>query len=473
MNVLDIFPEDVFSGFEVPVLNKWKSIEVDCLEPLILHRASSDPNLFEFPYFNFSKSNFQLNQEYEIFPILNFQELFVSEPDEPVKNIEPELGNIEVQELGNDEEDFFNGFNVIEAPVNRDEEAFFNAFNLVEDENQEENDFFGGFNIEEAEVRQRPPRQPRPARPARQPRVQAPQRRAVPAQPQEEAVDYHLLELFSDILSVRLPQELIEEMMQFAFFELIELDPHSIHCKICLAKTSDYQDLDCKHRFCLDCYKMFCESLVGSCKIMPDELKCPECEKLISESTFMRYFTVEEIQRIHNLRFKLKGQALVAQKKAVSCPVPDCPGYAHLLKDEKITACCKCKCSLCAFCGLSVHPGITCEENAKDSQDDEFQKLMLSQNWKKCPTCGVPVEKLDGCQFLYCSSMICKGRNCLCNICGRFVIEEQHFSHYKTKGPFGDTCNTLDGIPEDVDPTKLVPILGDGEVVNNRGGEEE
>lgn len=54
-------------------------------------------------------------------------------------------------------------------------------------------------------------------------------------------------------------------------------------------------------------------------------------------------------------------------------------------------------------------------------------------------------------------------------MCGRFVIEAQHFSHYKTKGPFGDTCNTLDGIPEDIDPNLVVP----GANIEGVGGDEE
>ncbi|MEH8544558.1 hypothetical protein RAG72_26330, partial [Klebsiella pneumoniae] len=59
----------------------------------------------------------------------------------------------------------------------------------------------------------------------------------------------------------------------------------------------------------------------------------------------------------------------------------------------------------------AVHPGITCEEAAANSEDSQIEDLLLSQNWKKCPTCGVPVEKIDGCQFVTCTSPLCKGSN--------------------------------------------------------------
>ena len=142
-------------------------------------------------------------------------------------------------------------------------------------------------------------------------------------------------------------------------------------------------------------------------------------------------------------------QKLIAQKKAVACPVPDCPGYAHLMEDEKIRACNKCKYSLCTACGMNFHPNLTCEENL-ENKDETFERLMLSLNCKKCPTYGAPVEKIRGRQFLSCTSAICKGRNHLCFLCGKFLTYALHYTHFKTKGPFGDSCNTLDGIPEDV-----------------------
>jgi hypothetical protein len=467
MNILESYPEDVFSTFEPPVLNKWKSIELEALEPMQLQRASSD---FSFFPVNFCEFNVKAVQDYEIFPLLNFAELFSFEPEEIQVKVGKVDENLHLEEL----EEFLNGFDVVEVQKDKEEELFFQGFDLFE--NEEELDFFNGFNLDDERNPQRPARAPRPPRQARPQRQRNPPRPAPVRQqgrPQDEEVDYQVFGLFEDHVLIRLPHELIEDMKEFAFNCVLELDPHSISCKICLRKSDDYLQLDCSHRFCIECYKLFSMSLLDCGKIMQDDLNCPECSTRFSDALFLRYFSFEEVEKIKNLRFKLKGQILVAQKKAVSCPVPDCPGYAHILEHEKITACCKCRCTLCCSCGLAVHPGITCEENAKESQDETLEKLLLSQNWKKCPTCGVPVEKLDGCQFLYCSSMICKGRNNLCYICGRFVIEAQHFSHYKTKGPFGDTCNTIDGIPEEVDPSLLVPQLGEVDPNMMQGGEEE
>ena len=481
MNILDACQEDIFSCFQLPTLSKHLSFELESLEPIQFQRALSD-----FPYKNlvFDHNPNTIPQlDYEIFPLIDFNQIFINEVEQP--EVEPLV--CVAQKINPIDEDdlsllgiakmFDEDLEVVEADnwkiEDPEEREFLFGFNFEHEgeENLEENEFFFGFDVvDDNEVRRERPHRERPPRPPRQQRVRPPRAQNQVNNnpgPQDEPVDYIIEELFLDA-NIKLPRELVEEMMQFAFYELVEFDPTFIQCKICLAVTSDYYDLDCKHRYCVPCFTMFCESLLDSCKILPEELQCPDCEKVFSDSQYFRFLSFEVVNKINELRFKIKGQKLVAQNQAVNCPIPDCPGYAYILKDEKITACCKCRCTLCCSCGLSIHPGITCEENKAVNQDETLEKLLLSQNWKRCPTCGVPVEKMDGCQFLYCDSLICKGKNNLCYLCGRFVIEAQHFSHYKTKGPFGDTCNTLDGIPEDVDPSLVVP----GALVDN-GGEEE
>ena len=271
--------------------------------------------------------------------------------------------------------------------------------------------------------------------------------------------DKEIFELFSDIEVLSKQEILINQLKESPFYEEEEFDPYHIHCKICVTKMTDYHHLPCKHGFCVPCLSLLFLNHVDSSIVLPEDITCPECSTTIPENIVNKFTSYETYQKIISLRYKIKFQLLVAQDKAVTCPVPDCIGYAHIIPGEKITACNKCKCSLCCLCKSAVHPGITCEESRLNGKDAALEELILSQNWKKCPTCGVPVEKIDGCQFLYCDSLICKGRNNMCYICGRFVIEAQHFSHYQTKGPFGDTCNTLDGIPEDIDPALLVPII--------------
>jgi hypothetical protein len=226
-----------------------------------------------------------------------------------------------------------------------------------------------------------------------------------------------------------------------------DFDKFHIKCKICYKLSSNYHEITCKHTYCNDCFIQFCNFLLESFNFFPEDLKCPECQVLFEEKLFIRYLKYEDSSRLASLREKVKNTRLVNDGKAKPCPMPDCPGIGHILIAEETTACNKCRTTLCISCGLCYHPGITCEESLK-SNDHDFELFITNSKMKKCPTCGVLVEKLDGCQFLYCSSPTCKRQSFLCNLCGKKLTEALHHNHFKTKGPYGDSCNTLDGIQD-------------------------
>ena len=251
----------------------------------------------------------------------------------------------------------------------------------------------------------------------------------------------------------------IEYLKEAPFYELSDFEPHSIKCHICITKHQEYHHLGCEHNYCISCINLLLVNYIETSYVYPDEILCPICIKTIPDEIIKKFIDDKLYAKMISLRESLKIQKLVSQNKAIYCVIPDCDGFGHIIPNEKITACFKCKCTMCTSCKGAIHPGITCEEAMVGSPDETLNELIMSENWKKCPTCGVPVEKIDGCQFITCRSPLCKSRNAMCYLCGRFVVEDQHFSHYKTEGPFGNTCNTLEGIPEDVDPTTLEPII--------------
>jgi hypothetical protein len=67
---------------------------------------------------------------------------------------------------------------------------------------------------------------------------------------------------------------------------------------------------------------------------------------------------------------------------------------------------------------------------------------MQEQKWSKCPHCGAYAEKKNGCNFLYCSSPICKEKGYFCYLCGDKLTEAVHISHFMG-APFGNNCLTL------------------------------
>ena len=420
--MLEYIQEFNFSYPELPILGKCKSEGFIILEPFQLKRKLSDFNIESFDPMPVAKEEpIEINEDWILFPELDILSAFEQEIQPVVKNIE------NIEEI---EENPFADIDLFDQPVRE-------------------------F------IHQNP-------RKHRKPKV-----RRKPLKNEPEPLE--IFALFDDIEYLDREAYFINQLKDSAFFNLEAFDPYYIKCNICICKQPEYDSLGCDHKFCVSCIKLYINTTIEACKVMPEDLACPECSAMIPDSITKKFITFEAYEKMLVLRLKIKYQLLAAQGKAVACPVPDCPGFAHILEGEKITACNKCRCTLCCLCKLSVHPGITCEENMKESRDSALESLILSQNWKKCPTCGVPVEKVDGCQFLYCSSPICRGKNNLCYLCGRFVVEDQHFAHYKTKGPYGDTCNTLDGIPEDIDSTKLVPLIHDPDDPNAPPiqGEEE
>jgi len=82
--------------------------------------------------------------------------------------------------------------------------------------------------------------------------------------------------------------------------------------------------------------------------------------------------------------------------------------------------------------------GRKCDEMGKQ-EEEAYEGL------KKCPSCSFLIERSDGCNFMTCISAVCSRKTFFCFLCGKSLKYSQHFKHYRYKGPFGDTCNTLDG----------------------------
>ena len=267
--------------------------------------------------------------------------------------------------------------------------------------------------------------------------------------------------LFDEIVPVRTIDELMQDYLTQAPFYSVAIDPYYHKCQICITKTEDYHHLGCEDKLCNCCITLLLHNYIETSYVFPDEILCPFCTKSIPDAIIKKFASEEVYEKMLKLRESLKIQKLVANNKAFYCPKQACEGYAHLIVNEKISACVQCKTTTCNSCKNEVHPGISCEEAKELTRDTEIEEFLLSMNWRRCPTCGSGVEKINGCQFITCHSPMCKGRNAMCYLCGRFVTEAQHYSHFKTKGPYGDTCNTFDGIPEDVDPNTLIPVIGD------------
>ena len=256
------------------------------------------------------------------------------------------------------------------------------------------------------------------------------------------------INLFDFFYKHEIEAEFAELLKEAPFYNKKNLNNFWIRCKICTEKKKKIKRFDCSHIYCKPCVKLLLQSFIESSKVSPNEISCPECEKPISEKKIKSVLDRKTYEKILKIRENLKIQQLVMDQKAVYCPIPDCKGYGHIISAEPITVCVLCRISLCRLCKQVAHPGATCEEFALESLDPDIENYFHSQKLRKCPSCGVPVEKISGCQFVTCNSSLCKGKTALCYVCGMKITESQHYSHFKVNGPYGQTCNTVDGVSE-------------------------
>ena len=102
-------------------------------------------------------------------------------------------------------------------------------------------------------------------------------------------------------------------------------------------------------------------------------------------------------------------------------------------------------------CREPKHNPRTWEEDRELRQkEDENEKLLAEYlkeaESKACPTCQIPIVKDRGCNFINCPSSKCKKKTYFCFLCGLPMERRHHYTHYKKGGPYGNSCNTLDGL---------------------------
>ena len=185
-------------------------------------------------------------------------------------------------------------------------------------------------------------------------------------------------------------------------------------CPLCFEEPAQQFPLACRHVYCTGCLKHTLNSAIDG-KIIPiccigDAGRCnapiplPVIERFISPALltqlFENSFRVYLEQRPNEFRF---------------CSTPDCTQIYRVSKEDSVVIQCPaCLVETCSHCHKSPHRGLTCEENTLIGSKSG-QELLL-ERWakgnskvKKCPDCGIFIEKVDGCNHIHCR---CGGHVC-------------------------------------------------------------
>jgi hypothetical protein len=208
-------------------------------------------------------------------------------------------------------------------------------------------------------------------------------------------------------------------------------------CRICQEESlvSESITLECNDRYCSSCFKAYLTSTIKSSNLK--DLVCPSCQCEIKydeiranvDSTTFELYLVQTTRthRPDDKNFYLKECAI-------------CNGFFEIPITSKIFKCPSCKNQYCPQCNNN-HPSQTCAEYLSKNKPN-----LGNLEFINCPKCKEAIMIDDqGCNFMKCQWAGC---NCyFCVLCNQTFDESFHFKHYTKSGPFGKTCNTLDGLP--------------------------
>ena len=168
-------------------------------------------------------------------------------------------------------------------------------------------------------------------------------------------------------------------------------------CRICLSECEpeNLYSLSCNHKFCLECYTGYLNSIIGDGPICITAT-CPEhqChQRVLSETVksmctpemyekFLMYMTRNFIETSTTMRW---------------CPSAGCDQVA--IGSGVTTVRCSCSECFCFRCGGESHDPASCQQlelwQEKCQSESETANWILA-NTKKCPKCSARIEKNQG-----------------------------------------------------------------------------
>ena len=188
-------------------------------------------------------------------------------------------------------------------------------------------------------------------------------------------------------------------------------------CEVCfeMHPEAEFFGLRCGHRFCQGCLADHLTANVRDGNVIEISCMMLGCEETFSKEDISRFGSKEIYQKY--LQFKLNIDVEV-NPRLKWCPRPGCPHYVEKKGFAQRTATCECGQRVCLKCGGVDHPGTKCGQ-----LDKEFIGWTKSAHAKRCPSCRMTSQKIDGCNHMTCA----KCRYQYCWICLQRWREQRHW----------------------------------------------
>jgi IBR domain, a half RING-finger domain/Zinc finger, C3HC4 type (RING finger) len=188
---------------------------------------------------------------------------------------------------------------------------------------------------------------------------------------------------------------------------------HEFICGICYDETLQTQGfaLPCGHRYCFPCWRSHLVNILEDGAANSKRVAKATCpEQACGERILTRH-----VNEIHSELSSQWEDAILAHfveldKSYRPCPGPDCKMVAHVLTSQQPTShqsssinCTHCHTSFCFDCGGEPHQPAKCSDFTAWNAIFGSSEFWVKKHAKPCPSCGVPIEKNDGCNHMKCS----------------------------------------------------------------------
>ena len=181
---------------------------------------------------------------------------------------------------------------------------------------------------------------------------------------------------------------------------------NALECGVCLDRfeKDDMDSLRCGHSFCKGCWAQYLSVSVAAGPVCT-EVTCPDasCNVRITQSKVQALADADTAKKWNNFMVK---SFVDYNRSAKWCPRPGCQFAIEYPGGGVIDVCCPCgPFVFCFGCSHEAHQPASCSDvarwNQKNSAESENITWIMA-NTKKCPKCGVNIEKNQGCNHMTC-----------------------------------------------------------------------
>jgi len=191
--------------------------------------------------------------------------------------------------------------------------------------------------------------------------------------------------------------------------------PYEGDCPICMEALPTISiRLSCGHTYCRQCLAQYINNSVVKL-VTPARCPHPKCKATIDQIAVRRALVDRGLLDAY---YESEIESFIAKHRDQigRCGDPRCKGYVLIDRCASTVECPLCHLLMCRKCEKPDHPSSSCEE-AGVSIYNLTGSSTKALRFPRCPECRIPVEKVDGCNFISCrcSANFCYGCESLLN----------------------------------------------------------